>query len=89
MIILKHTILASVVEKQSRQITPIGIIPPAIRRSLSMHTVTTLIHALISTREDFGNAILAGLFLLANISKLKAVLNATAYLIGVSPGLVI
>ena len=56
----------------------------SIRRSLSLHAVTTLVHALICTRVDFGNALYIGLSS-ANTHKLQSILNAAARLIGGIP----
>jgi len=53
----------------------------AIRKSLPMHAITTLVHALICSRIDHGNALFIGLSSV-NISKLQTVLNAAARLIG-------
>ena len=52
-----------------------------IRHSLYPFATSTLVHALICTRFDFGNSIFAGLFSL-NILKLQSILNAAAHLIG-------
>ena len=53
----------------------------AIRQSLPLHAVTTLVHALICSRIDYGNAVYIGLSL-TNLSKLQTILNAAARLIG-------
>src|SRR5688572_1248896 len=52
-----------------------------IRQSLPLHTITTLVHALICSRIDFGNAVYIGLSS-TNTSKLQSILNAAARLIG-------
>src|ERR1043165_9167987 len=49
----------------------------SIRSSLSLHAITTLIHALICTRVDFGNAAYIGLSA-SNTHKLQSILNAAA-----------
>ena len=56
----------------------------SIRSSLSLHAITTLIHALICTRVDFGNAAYIGLSA-SNTHKLQSILNAAARLIGGIP----
>jgi len=56
----------------------------SIRSSLSLHAITTLTHALICTRVDFGNAVYIGLSS-CNTHKLQSVLNAAARLIGGIP----
>ena len=56
----------------------------SIRSSLSLHAITTLIHALICTRVDFGNAAYIGLSA-SNTHKLQSILNAAARLIGDIP----
>jgi hypothetical protein len=53
----------------------------AIRQSLPLHAITTLVHALICARIDYGNAVYIGLSS-TNTSKLQAILNAAARLIG-------
>jgi hypothetical protein len=52
-----------------------------IRQSLPLHAIKTLVHALICTRVDYGNAIYIGLSS-ANALKLQSILNAAARLIG-------
>ena len=52
----------------------------AIRQSLPLHAITTLVHALICSRIDYGNAVYIGLSS-TNTSKLQAILNAAARLI--------
>src|SRR5688572_22967713 len=53
----------------------------AIRQSLPLHAITTLVHALICSRIDYGNAVYIGLPS-TNTSKLQSILNAAACLIG-------
>src|SRR5688572_13917248 len=53
----------------------------AIRQSLPLHAITTLVHALICARIDYGNAAYIG-HSYTNTSKLQAILNAPAHLIG-------
>lgn len=55
-----------------------------IRHSLSPHTVTTVVHALICIRVDFGYSIGAGLSSL-NFSRLQSILSAATRLIGGLP----
>ena len=56
----------------------------SVRSSLSLHAITTLVHALICTRVDFGNALYIGLSC-SNTHKLQSILNAAARLIGGIP----
>ena len=56
----------------------------SVRRSLTTKAATTLMHAFICTRVDYGNAVYAGLTL-SRISQLQSVLNAAARLIGGIP----
>src|SRR5688572_13424665 len=51
----------------------------AIRQSLPLHAITTLVHALIYSRIDYGNAVYIGLSS-TNTSKLQSILNAAARL---------
>ena len=53
----------------------------AIRQSLPLHAITILVHALICTRIDYGNAVYIGLSS-TNASKLQAIRNAAARLMG-------
>ena len=53
----------------------------AIRQSLPLHAIITLVHALICARIDYGYAVYIGLSS-TNTSKLQAILNAAARLIG-------
>ena len=56
----------------------------SIRSSLSTHAITILVHALICTRVDFGNAVYIGLSA-SNTYKFQSILNAAARLIGGIP----
>src|SRR5688572_10373203 len=53
----------------------------SIFRHTLLHTITTLVHALICSRIDYGNAVYIGLSS-TNRSKLQSILNAAARLIG-------
>src|SRR6218665_3333636 len=53
------------------------------RQSLPLHAITILVHTLICTRVDYGNAVYIGLSS-TNASKLQSVLTAAAHLIGAS-----
>ena len=56
----------------------------SVRRSLTTQAASALIHAFISSRIDFGNAIYSGLGSSLTL-KLQSVLNASARLIGGIP----
>src|SRR6218665_2263651 len=53
------------------------------RQSPPLHAITILVHTLICTRVDYGNAVYIGLSS-TNASKFQSVLTAAAHLIGAS-----